>query len=309
MHRATPGHGRVSSVIAGAPLTVLGVAPVAAAARLAVLLGAACRVAVRRQGDIVAFAAQGDAWRRDRAGLRAALARVASVSSFLPAEPSHAVCTAEEWPRMIAASAPTLSASLARTGWLRQWDVTVMSEAACACPGRVVAALREAMGCDGVDQPVLGTRVRGRRGGVSLSLLGEQGGQGPHAVLARLPGSLTAGCALSVEGPLPAFSFAGFRLERAVPEQVARAWALFALRDIADPAELARRWRGLAFALAPARAGRRGSARPLREAARAYDLLHHLSAGLGRERFARSDLLSLCGAPLALPHGPRWGHA
>jgi hypothetical protein len=278
---------------AAAPLTVLGVAPAAAAARLAILFGDGPAVTVRRDGQIAAFAAHGLAWRQHRAALRAALARVASVSPFLPADPRHAACTAAAWPRIISASAPMLEAALARAGGFQQWDIAV------------TAVLRDRLGAE-----ALAVRVRGRPGGLVVSCLMARGHGAPVALaLAGLPRALARGCAVTAEGPLPPLRFAGFRLGEARQEEVSRAWALLALKEVADPAELARRWRGLAFALDPARAGRRGSARPLREAARAYGLLQHLSLGLGQDRFARSDLLSLCGAPLALPAEPVWGRA
>jgi hypothetical protein len=292
---------------AATPLTVLGVAPAAAAARLAILFGEGQgpAVTVRRDGTLAAFAAHGAAWRQHRPHLRAALARVAAVSPFLPADPRHATCTAAEWPRIISASAPMLEAALARAGGLQQWDVSVTAAGAAASPARVVTALRDRLG-----PQALSVRVRGRRGGLVLSALVARGsGAAIAASLGGLPRQLASGCEITAEGPLPPLRFAGFRLAEARQEEVARAWALLALKDVADPAELARRWRGLAFALDPARAGGRGSARPLREAARAYGLLQHLSLGLGQDRFARSDLLSLCGAPLALPAEPVWGRA
>lgn len=290
-----------------APLTVLGVAPVGSAVRLAVLFGegGGPAVTLRRAGDIAAFAAHGAAWRQHRPQLRAALARVAAASPFLPADPRHAGCTAGEWPGIIAASAPILAAGLARAGAFQQWDVTITADGEGASPARVATALRDRLG-----PGALSVRVFGRRGGLVLSCLAARGDGGAlGAALGTLPRRLAAGCAITLEGPLPPLRFAGFRLERARREDVSRAWALFALKDVADPAELARRWRGLAFALDPARARPRASARPLREAARAYGLLQHLSIGLGRDRFARSDLLSLCGAPLALPAEAMWGHA
>lgn len=292
---------------AAAPLTVLGVAPAAAAARLAILFGEGQgpAVTVRRDGPLAAFAAHGAAWRQHRPHLRAALARVAAVSPFLPADPHHATCTAAEWPRIISASARILEAALARAGGLQQWDVSVTAEGAAASPARVATALRDRIG-----REALSVRVRGRRGGLVLSALVARGGGAAIAVsLSALPRQLASGCAITAEGPLPPLRFAGFRLGEARQEEVARAWALLALKDVADPAELARRWRGLAFALDPTRAGGLGSARPLREAARAYGLLRHLALGLGQDRFARSDLLSLCGAPLALPAEPVWGRA
>jgi hypothetical protein len=290
---------------AAAPLTVLGVAPAAAAARLAILFGDGPAVTVRRDGQIAAFAAHGLAWRQHRAALRAALARVASVSPFLPADPRHAACTAAAWPRIISASAPMLEAALARAGGFQQWDIAVTAEGAAASPARVATVLRDRLGAE-----ALAVRVRGRPGGLVVSCLMARGHGAPVALaLAGLPRALARGCAVTAEGPLPPLRFAGFRLGEARQEEVSRAWALLALKEVADPAELARRWRGLAFALDPARAGRRGSARPLREAARAYGLLQHLSLGLGQDRFARSDLLSLCGAPLALPAEPVWGRA
>ncbi|MCU0984356.1 MAG: hypothetical protein MUC89_05365 [Acetobacteraceae bacterium] len=290
-----------------APLTVLGVAPVAAAARLALLFGegGGPAVTVRRDGPIAAFAAHGAAWRQHRAHLRAALARAASTSPFLPADPRHASCTAADWPRIMSASAPMLAAALARAGGLQQWDVAITSSEAGGSPARVATLLRQGLG-----EEALAVRIRGRRGGLVVSCLLERGhGASLGAALRALPLAARCGASVSVEGPLPPLGFASFRLERARQEEVSRAWALFALKEVADPAELARRWRGLAFALDPARAGRRGSARPLREAARAYGLLQHLSLGLGQDRFARSDLLSLCGAPLALPEEAMWGHA
>lgn len=299
------GSGRVSA--AAAPLTVLGVAPATVAARLAILFGEGegPAVTVRRGGPIAAFAAHGAAWRQHRPHLRAALARVAAASPFLPADPRHATCTAAEWPRIISASAPMLEAALARAGGLQQWDVAIISGTEGASAARVATHLRDWLGHD-----ALSIRVRGRRGGLVLScLLGRGDGAAVTLALGSLPRQLARGCTITAEGPLPPLRFAGFRLEQARHEEVARAWALLALKDVADPAELARRWRGLAFALDPARAGRRASARPLREAARAYGLLQHLSLGLGQDRFARSDLLSLCGAPLALPAEPVWGRA
>lgn len=291
-----------------ASLTVLGVAPAAAAARVAVLLAeqAGPPVIVHRDGPIAAFAVRGDAWRQHRARLRAALSRAAGAAPFLPANPRHASCTAEEWPRIIAASAAMLAASLTRVGALQQWDITITATDGDGSPARAATRLREVLGAT-----ALSVRLCGRGGGLVLSCLMERGQAASvaHALrgLARPAGS--SGCRITAEGPLPPLAFAGFRLARAGHDDVARAWALLALKEVADPAELARRWRGLAFALDPARAGARGSARPLKEAARAFGLLRHLSVGLGQDRFARSDLLSLCDAPLALPAEPLWGHA
>jgi len=119
--------------------------------------------------------------------------------------------------------------------------------------------------------------------------------------LGTLPPSLTRAHAIMTEGPLPPLGFSAFRIIPADSGEIARAWAMLALRDVADPAELARRWRGLAFALDPARAGGRVSPQPLRDAERAYGLLRSLSAGFGQDRFARDDLMALSGLPLALP--------
>jgi hypothetical protein len=309
MGNAALPHSRRGGRMSGgaAPLTVLGVAPVAAAARLARLFGEGegPAVTVRRDGPIAAFAAHGSAWRQHRTHLRTALARAASVSPFLPADPRHASCSAAEWPRIMSASAPMLAAALARAGGLQQWDIAITSDGEGASPARVATVLRQDLGAE-----ALAVRVRGRRGGLVLSCLLVRGdGSSIGAALRALPHAARRGAAIFVEGPLPPLGFASFRLEQARQEEVSRAWALFALKEVADPAELARRWRGLAFALDPARAGRRGSARPLQEAARAYGLLQHLSLGLGQDRFARSDLLSLCGAPLALPEEAMWGHA
>ncbi|WP_144186844.1 hypothetical protein [Elioraea rosea] len=287
------------SAEAGAPLTVLGVAPVAATARLATLLGAGEGPAVMacRAGAIAAFAARGDAWRQHRAALKARLMRAASAAPFLPADPRHAVCAAGEWPRIVSASAGPLAEALARDGFDQQWEITVTPRRDGASAAEAMTGLRAALA-----DSALGLRVRSRGPGLSLVVLMPREG-GYDVARAAAAASKGRGRAheVSVEGPLPPLAFAGFRIACAEIEDVARAWAMLALRDISDPAELARRWRGLAFALDPARGGRRASSRPLREAGRAYGLLRTLSEGLGQERFARDDLMALCGAPLALP--------
>lgn len=288
-------------------LTVLGVAPAPAAARLMARLddGARPTVTVLRTGAIAAFAAHGDAWRRHRAILRARLSRAVSAAAFLPADPRHAACDALDWPRVVSGSAAVLAGALAEVRDRAQWDITISPAREGASPAEAASLLR-----DRLAEAVLSLRLRGHRGGLTLSALVRRGGgRAVAGAVSALPKALAAGCRLVLDGPLPTLGFFAFRLERPRAEDVSRAWALFALKDIADPEELARRWRGLAFALDPARAGRAASPRPLREAERAYGLLHRLSAGLGQDRFARADLLSLCGAPLAMPDHLSWGYA
>lgn len=286
------------SAASAAPLTVLGVAPVAAAARLATLLGAGEGPAVMacRAGPIAAFAARGDAWRQHRAPLRARLSRAASAAPFLPADPRHALCAAGEWPRIVSASAGPLAEALARDGFDQQWEITVTPRREGASLAEAVTGLRAA-----IAERALGMRVRPRGAALSLVVLMPRDGGYDIARAAAAAKGRGRAHEVAVEGPLPPLAFAGFRIACAETEDVARAWAMLALRDVSDPGELARRWRGLAFALDPARTGRRASSRPLREAGRAYGLLRTLSEGLGQERFARDDLMALCGAPLALP--------
>ena len=280
-------------------LSVLGIAPAASAARLATLLrqGEGPAVTVCRSGGIAAFAALGDAWRQHRAILRQRLSRAASASPFLPADPRHALCAAEDWPRIVTASAGPLAEALARDGAAQQWEITVSPRRATTSVTEAAASLRAALA-----ECALGFRVRPRGASLTLAvLMPRDGGYDVASAASAIEASRGRPWRVSLEGPLPPLAFAGFRIGRAETADVARAWAMLALREVSDPAELARRWRGLAFALDPARAGRRASARPLREAGRAYGLLRTLSEGLGQESFARDDLMALCGAPLALP--------
>lgn len=275
----------------GAVMTVLGVAPARAAAQVAAALGAGEMppVAVCRAGAIAGFAVQGRAWPQARPVLRAALARAASASAFLPAEPCQALCDAAAWPGVIADAAGPLAEALSREGEAQQWEITIAASGH-GCSAAVIATrLRAAL-----LPHALGFRVCGVRSGLILKVLLPRGAT---PAVAGAVGSLS----VAIEGPLPPLAFAAFRLERAESAAVSRAWALLALRDVADPAELARRWRGLAFALDPAPGRGRMPGRRLREAGRAYGLLRGLAQGLGPRPFRREEMLARCGSIVAVP--------
>jgi hypothetical protein len=284
-----------------ATLTVLGVAPSGVAARVAAALGEGEMppVAVCRAGAIAGFAVQGRAWQHARPVLRAALGRAAALSAFLPADPCQALCDAAAWPGVIAGAAGPLGEALQREGAAQQWEIGIAPEGHHASAAELATRLRAAL-----LPHALAIRLRGVRSGLILKVLMPRAAA--H-VVADAVATLAAPPArgLAVEGPLPPLGFAAFRLERAESEAVSRAWAMLALRDAADSAELARRWRGLAFALDPARGGRRLRERPLREARQAYGLLRSLSGGLGGRRFRRDELLALCGSTVAVPAVPR----
>lgn len=277
-------------------LTVLGVGPAAQAARLAAAIdeGDAPPLLVCRAGAIAGFAVRGRAWATHRAALRAALRRAAEVAPFLPADPRHALCDAASWARVIGAAADPLAEALARDGAARQWEVTVTAAGPESSAAGFAMALRTA-----ILPHALGLRVGAVRGGIVLKLLLPAGAADALARAVDAVGD--HGVAVALEGPLPPLSFAAFRLERAESEAVSRAWAMLALRDAADSDEIARRWRGLAFALDP----RLGSAprrtlRPLRAAERAYGLLRGLTGGLTGCRVRRDDLLAQCGRTVAV---------
>jgi hypothetical protein len=278
---------------AGRMLTVLGVAPVEAAARVAAALGGgALPVAVCRAGGIAGFAVQGRVWPQHRPALRAALVRAASASAFLPADPRQALCEASAWPRVIGAASGPLAEALAHDGGTQQWEVTIAPGGRRASAADAATHLRSALA-----PHALGFRLRGTRAGLLLAIrvprsAGPRVGEAIASLADRRGGGVTA------EGPLPPLAFSTFRLERAESAAVARAWAMLALRDRTDPAELAQRWRGLAFALDPDRAGGR---LPLRQAGQAYRLLRGLSEGLGARPFRRDELLALCGSTVAVP--------
>lgn len=281
----------------GARLTVLGVGPAAEAARLAKRIdgGDTPPLLVCRTGAIAGFAVRGRAWSTHRAGLRAALRRAAGVAPFLPADPRHALCDAASWPRVIGAAAVPLAEALARDGTAQQWEVTIAAADPKGSAAAFATALREA-----VLPHALGTRLGAVRGGIVFKVLLPGGAA---EVLAQALGAVgDHGVAAAVEGPLPPLAFAAFRLERAESEAVSRAWAMLALRDAADHDEIARRWRGLAFALDPGLGSARPrTLRPLRAAERAYGLLRGLTGGLPGCRVRRDDLLAECGRTVAVP--------
>ena len=283
-----------------ATLTVLGVAPSGAAARVAAALGEGGMppVAACRAGSIAGFAVPGRAWKNARPALRAALGRAAALSAFLPADPCQALCDATAWPKVIADSAGPLGEALLREGTAQQWEIGITPEADQASAAELAGRLRAAL-----EPHALAFRLRGRRCGLVLKVLMPRSSGQVVAEAVAMVAPRLARC-LAVEGPLPPLAFAAFRLERAEMETVSRAWAMLALREAADPAEIARRWRGLAFALDPARGGRRLRERPLREARQAYGLLRSLSGGLGARRFQRDELLALCGNTVAVPAVP-----
>jgi len=281
---------------AGAMLTVLGAAPAGSAARVAAVLGGGVLpVAVCRAGGIAGFAIQGRAWPQHRPALRAALVRAASASAFLPADPRHALCEASAWPRVIAAAAGPLAEALMRDGGTQQWEVTIAPGGHRVSAADIATQVRSALA-----PHVLGFRLRWTRSGLVLTvLLPRSAARGVAGAVVALAGRF--GGAVAVEGPLPPLAFSAFRLERAESATVERAWSMLALRDRTDHADLARRWRGLAFALDPARAGGRLPLRPLREARHAYRLLRGLSEGLGARPFRRDEVLALSGTTVAVP--------
>jgi hypothetical protein len=279
----------------GAMVTVLGVVPAGSAARVAAAFGGAIPVAVCRAGGIAGFAVQGRAWPQHRTALRAALIRAASASAFLPADPRHALCEASAWPRVITAAAAPLAEALAQDGGTQQWEVTV-------APGghRISAAAAATRIRSALAPHALGFRLRGMRSGLVLSV------RLPRAAAWSVGDAVASlgerfGGVITVEGPLPPLGFSAFRLERAESAAVERAWAMLALRDRTDSAEIARRWRGLAFALDPEHSGGRQPLRPLREAGHAYGLLRGLSEGLGAGPFRRDEIFALCGSTVAVP--------
>jgi len=286
-------------------LTVLGVAPAEGAARVAAALGSGpIPVIVCRAGRIAGFAVRGRAWMDHRDELRSALGRAAAVSSFLPADPGRAVCDASAWPNVIAAASGPLADALARDGEAQQWDVTIMQSERRPCAADRAGLVRSAL-----LSKALSVRLRGTRAGLVASLLMPRASTASMvAFLAEFPVRLDG--TVTIEGPLPPLAFSAFRLERAESAALERAWAMLALRDRTDPTELARRWRGLAFALDPRRDGGRRCERRYREAGRAYGLLRGLAEGLGARAFRRDELFARCGRTVAVPTvGMSWAES
>jgi hypothetical protein len=259
---------------------------------------------------------------RDRAsllsgllGLQRRLEAACQLGPFLPADPAAPSVAAAELPALLAQAAPALAAALPRQGARHQWDVVLQWQ-----PEAVLAPRREAL--RGLSRAAMAAAVRAalaearaaRRDALHVALhsrvldiaavepgaeetacgatvLLPAGGEAViEAALHSLPEEVQQGCNADLRGPLPPIAFSPLRVVRLADGALDRAWAVLRLPEELAPAELPRRWRDVAAALHPDRAGEEADAARFAEAREAYRLIQRLaSAGapLSRRALAR----------------------
>lgn len=321
-----------------AELRMLGIAPGGDAgallARMEALPGPP--MALLRAGSIAALMQQAEApaqallLAKDRAGLLKKLAALqrrleagCMAGPFLPADPGAATLPAETWPALLAAQAEAAARALADHGGTHQWDVILRWS-----PDSVLGPARDSLrglGRAAMAATVSGLLAEARMArlaalraaltgrvlavaeaspvaedtGVGLTVRVPAGGEAAiEAALFAMPGELTKDVAADLRGPLPPLSFAAARVAAVPADAIDRAWSLLELPDAVAPAELQRRWRGIAGRLHPDHTGPEADPGRFAEAAEAYRLLHSL-AGAGEVR--RAALVGRDACRLLLP--------
>jgi len=317
-------------------LTLLGVAPAALAPALAAALDAVpgpplhlCPVGgllgvAQRGARPMLAAGRGPMFKRLHAVQRR-LELACQLGPFLPADPAAAACPARDLPALLAAAAPALEAALAREGRRHQWEVTLRWP-----PDAVLAGRREAIRARAAsDAPrdiadavaALLAEARAERaaalraalrplvvalspddvsageGETGLTALVPAGGEAAiEAGLGALPAALTQHMSCDLKGPLPPLSFSAFRVEEGQAGTLRGAWRLLGLPARADAGALARRWREVAAALHPDRAG---AGTGFAAASAAHRLLRGALAG--RPSLALDELDTSAGRRITLP--------
>jgi hypothetical protein len=319
-------------------LTLLGVAEAARAPALEAALAAQPGPALRlcQVGGLlgVAQVAARSAFPAGRAAMFKRLHAVqrrleiaCQTGPFLPADPAAAQCPAGEFAALIEAAAPALGAALAREGGRHQWQVTLRW-----APEDILAVRRDAVRrlaaserpkdvADAVAAILAEARaeraaalraallplvaalspedVSGGEGETSLTILVPAGGEAAiEAGLGAMPPALTQGMSCDLTGPLPPLSFSAFRVVEEEAGRLDGAWRLLGLPARADGRTLARRWREVAGALHPDRAG--GNAPGFAAASEAHRLLRGALPADGQD-LALQDLATRAGRRIILP--------
>ncbi|NKC34544.1 J domain-containing protein [Falsiroseomonas selenitidurans] len=281
------------AALPGPPMELLPLGPVAALLQAAEPPARALLLAKDRAGLL-----------RQLAALQRRLEAACLSGPFLPADPGAATLPEATWPALLPAQAAAAARALACHGGTHQWDVILrwspealltaqrgrlegLGRAAMAeAVGAILAqarTLRQAALLQALAPRVLAVAEAApvaEDAAIGATVRVPAGGEAAiEAALFAMPAALTQEVAADLRGPLPPLAFAAARVAEVPADAIDRAWSLLELPEVVAPAELHRRWRGLAGRLHPDQAGQAADPGRFAEAAEAYRLLRGLAGG------------------------------